>query len=398
MKPDIAVIVADTLRSDMFDAIEGRKHSFERMGFSFYRHCIAPSSWTLPSHASLFTGLYPSEHGAHESKTIKSLDIDRIKLSMPTMVGDLNQMGYSTYAISANPYVSPVYGFNEFRSFMEESYFTDVFGSTVEVSKQIKPLIAKYRNIYGNSLTKIALHALREDPSMFMEALASAAVLTPKSALIKAKAKLIDGWPIEKGGRNIVSNVQGMRMKHPFFLFINLMEAHDPYVGKKSMDFDWSTPFMNTPPSAKAVSLWRRLYSTASERAYNYSAKIAESMVEKDAIVIFTSDHGQLLGEHNFYGHGTVLYDEAVRVPLAVHMPEGYINKEHGGYQSLVNLRRFLTAAISGRKDASSLLSSKEVKSESFGIPANVSMVKGISKRRIAAYEKKSTRRFSWRA
>jgi hypothetical protein len=187
-------------------------------------------------------------------------------------------------------------------------------------------------------------------------------------------------------------------MKHPFFLFINLMEAHDPYVGKKSMDFDWSTPFMNTPPSAKAVSLWRRLYSTASERAYNYSAKIAESMVGKDAIVIFTSDHGQLLGEHNFYGHGTVLYDEAVRVPLAVHMPEGYINKEHGGYQSLVNLRRFLTAAISGRKDASSLLSSKEVKSESFGIPANVSMVKGISKRRIAAYEKKSVRRFSWRA
>ncbi|MGC8587327.1 MAG: sulfatase-like hydrolase/transferase [Candidatus Micrarchaeia archaeon] len=396
MKPNIAIIVADTLRLDAFNSIEAKFHSFGKMGFSFYGNCIAPSSWTLPSHASLFTGMYPSEHGAHESRSVKSLDIDRIKLRMPTFVSDLNRMGYSTYAISANPYVSPVYGFSEFRSFMEESYFTDVFGSTVEVSRRLKPIIAKYRNVYGNSIAKIALHAMIEDPSMFMEALASAAMLTPKSALIKAKAKLIDGWPIEKGGRRIAEKIEGMKMKTPFFLFVNLMEAHDPYVGKKSMDFDWSTPFMRSKPSSKLVSRWRRLYHIASERAYRYSARIAESVADDNAVVLFTSDHGQLLGEHGFYGHGTVLYDEAIKVPLALRMPEEVYAAE--GYQSLANVRKFVTAVARGQKGAASLLTSKEVISESFGIPANISMVKGVNRRLISKFERESVRRFSWRA
>ncbi|MDE1850798.1 MAG: hypothetical protein KGH54_03330, partial [Candidatus Micrarchaeota archaeon] len=52
----------------------------------YIRECIAPSSWTLPSHASLFTGMYPSEHGSHETKSVKSLDIGKIKLRHKTIV------------------------------------------------------------------------------------------------------------------------------------------------------------------------------------------------------------------------------------------------------------------------------------------------------------------------
>ncbi|MGC8676566.1 MAG: sulfatase-like hydrolase/transferase, partial [Candidatus Micrarchaeia archaeon] len=170
MLPNIAIIVADTLRADAFDVLESKRGEFGNMGFSFYKHCIAPASWTLPSHASLFTGMYPSSHGAHETKRIKALDIDRIKLKMPTLVSDLKQKGYATYAISANPYVNPVYGFDEFDKFFEESYFTDVFGSTVEVANKLKPLISKYRNLYGANAAKIAVNVLKEDPDLFLEA------------------------------------------------------------------------------------------------------------------------------------------------------------------------------------------------------------------------------------
>ncbi|MEM0147094.1 MAG: sulfatase-like hydrolase/transferase [Candidatus Micrarchaeaceae archaeon] len=393
---NIVLIVADTLRQDMFEELEAKKHAFERLGFSFYRHCIAPASWTLPSHASIFTGMYPSEHGAHESKSIKSLDIDRIKLKLPTFVSDLKNKGYKTYAISANPYVSPVYGFNEFDKFFEESYFTDIFGNVVEVSNKLKPLISKYRNLYGTSAVKIAMHVLKDNPSLFLEAVSTAAVLTPKSALIKAKAKLIDGWPIEKGGRNTVKNVKTMHFNKPFFLFINLMEAHDPYVGKKHLDFDWATPFLTKKPSKDLIAMWHKLYAKASERAYAYAAEIAKKVLGiQNTLVIFTSDHGQMLGEHNFFGHGTVLYDELVKVPLAIRMPDGFENKEHSGYQSLTLLKNFIEAAVSGDAHAVRILSQGEVRSESFGIPASISVVKGINKALLEKYDVVRTRRFT---
>ena len=127
VKPNITIIVIDTLRYDMFKAIADAEKRLE--GFVLLDKCIAPSSWTLPSHASIFTGMYPSDHGAHETTKIKALDVDKIKLRRRTFVSDLNSMGYKTFCISANPYVSPVYGFDEFGKFIEEPYFTDVLGS-----------------------------------------------------------------------------------------------------------------------------------------------------------------------------------------------------------------------------------------------------------------------------
>ena len=75
----IAIIVIDTLRLDTFNELKDKKR-YLLEDFSTIDSCIAPAPWTLPSHASLFTGLYPSQHKAHETKYIKSLNIDKIKL------------------------------------------------------------------------------------------------------------------------------------------------------------------------------------------------------------------------------------------------------------------------------------------------------------------------------
>ena len=154
-RPNISIIILDSLRLDAFKKLDNESlfKDFKRM-----EECIAPAPWTLPSHASLFTGMYPSEHGAHEAKDIKSLDIERIKLKKETFISELGRLGYHTYAISANPYVHPIYGFNEFDTFVEETYFTDVFGSVFEIPKSTKGIAAKYRNIYGND--PIRLQAL----------------------------------------------------------------------------------------------------------------------------------------------------------------------------------------------------------------------------------------------
>ncbi len=144
---NVSIIVLDTLKLDTFNKLSKENPSFlDRFNAVQFNNCIAPASWTLPSHASLFTGLYPTEHGSHETKQVKSLDIERVKLRKETITDDLKRRKYSTYGISANPYVHPVYGFTGFDKFMEESYFTDIFGSVIEISYKLKPMISKYRN------------------------------------------------------------------------------------------------------------------------------------------------------------------------------------------------------------------------------------------------------------
>ncbi|MEM3208363.1 MAG: sulfatase-like hydrolase/transferase [Candidatus Micrarchaeaceae archaeon] len=395
----IALIVIDTLRLDEFEKLEKRYGMIGALGnATFMKNCIAPSPWTLPSHASIFTGLYPSEHGAHETSRIKSLDIESIKLKMPTFVSELNELGFHTYAISANPYVHPVYGFTDFGSFTEEPYFTDIFGSVVEVSNKLKPIIAKYRNLYGNNILKISGSILSEEPELLLEVLASASVHTPVAMLKKVKAKVFEGWPIEKGGSRILKRVRETRFIAPYFIFINLMEAHDPYVGKKNADFNWATPFQKEKPSQSKIATWRKLYSKAALRGYKYAAEIAKSLLERygdNQLIIFTSDHGQALDEHGFVGHGTVLYDEIVRVPFAAVSPNRIGTKgSQGRYCSLANIRKFIFSYLDGDENAAARLYSRRVYSQSFGIPANISFAPGIDASKVKRFETKRVRRF----
>ncbi len=402
-KPNITIVVLDTLRLDAFERLNGTdgRPLSELGNFVTIDKCIAPSSWTLPSHASLFTGMYPSDHGAHEAKNVKALDIEKISLKRSTMVSELKALGYKTYAISANPYVHPVYGFGEFDSFKEESYFTDMWGSVVEVSSRLKPMFAKYRERYGSglmsSLVKIPLATLAEDPGLFLEGVASGLALTPVSAAKRLRAKLVDDWPLEKGGKRIVQAVKTMRLKAPYFLFLNLMEAHDPYTDSKKTALNWATPFLKEPASEKTVRLWKTLYRKAARKGYGYAYEIIANLIERfgdNQIIVLTSDHGQEFGEHGFLGHGVVLHDEVVKVPMAVFLPRGFKENKGGGYASLVNVRKFLFAALQGDESALNMLFSKEVKAESFGVVADMSRAKGVDLKKIRSYEKKTIRRF----
>ncbi|MGC8776737.1 MAG: sulfatase-like hydrolase/transferase [Candidatus Micrarchaeia archaeon] len=394
-KPNIVIIVLDSLRLDVFKELD-KKRSLA--GFQRLEECIAPAPWTLPSHASLFTGMYPSEHGAHETKEVKSLNIEKIKLRKKTFIDDLNRLGYHTYAVSANPYVHPIYGFNDFREFIEETYFTDILGYTIEVPKKLKPLFAKYRERYGGNFFKIGFAMLRDDPKLITKTiyLPETGLLTLKNISKKIKAKLIDGWPLEKGGKNIVKRVREMDLREPFMLFINMMEPHDPYVGVKK-DVDWSTSFMKSQPSEKDVIHWKRLYYKASAKALQYADAIVSNLADRygeNQIMIVTSDHGQEFNEHGFIGHGVMLHDEIVKIPFALKMPKGFKQRGRGRNLSLVNVKNFIAEALKGNKNAVEELYSGRIYSESFGIPANISIMKGIDKEKIRRNEKYRIRIF----
>ena len=397
-KINVSIIVLDTLKLDIFNRLVKANPNFLK-GFDAVRfeNCIAPASWTLPSHASMFTGLDQSEHGCHETKLIKSLDIEKIRLTKRTVLDDLKGIGYSTYGISANPYIHPVYGFR-FDKYIEESYFTDIFGSVIEISNSLKPKVSKYRNLYGNDILKLSQNIAREDPKLFLDIALSATMLTPRAAIKKIRAKLIEGWPLEKGGKNILNTIKKIKFKKPFLLFVNFMEAHDPYVGTKGKDFNWVTPFLKKGTDPQLMRLWERLYEKASVKAMRYGTELIRDLMKRfgdNQIIILTSDHGQLFGEHGFIGHGTVLYDEVIKVPLLVITPKQFNkNAKAKGYQSLVNIPRFIEAVLAGDKDALSKLTSTSVCAETFSIPANIANINGVDKRKMAKFDKYQKRVF----
>lgn len=396
----------DTVRASTFEEQMRSKATklAKNSDFIYIKECIAPASWTLPSHASIFTGMYPSEHGSHEAKDVKGLDIEKIKLKKRTFLADLKEIGYETHGISANPYIHPIYGFVDFDHFKEESYFTDMHGRVLEISNELKPLVAKYRSrLIGENegnisvILKLVKTIGVEDPALLMNMIASGIALTPIAALKKFRAKYIEGWPVEKGGSNIVKGIAATKFKKPFFLFVNLMEAHEPYAGKKELDFSWATPFLKQKASRQVTENGKRIYKYAVKKAGDYSYKIAEQVLAKhakDSVIIITSDHGQEFGEHGFIGHGSVLHDEVVKVPMIVILPKGISRKLGKGVVSLTNIKRFIFSLIEEEKDPLASLFSKTAYSESFGVPANLRNVKGIDLKKLMSYEKYSKRTF----
>jgi len=112
-KPNIVIIVLDTLREDHAQGLD----KLLDYGFVKYQNAIAPAPWTLPSHASMFTGLYPSEHGIHETQERRGEELIRYsRLRMSTLENNIlrkyKDENYNTILISANSiFVTPIAGF-----------------------------------------------------------------------------------------------------------------------------------------------------------------------------------------------------------------------------------------------------------------------------------------------
>jgi glucan phosphoethanolaminetransferase (alkaline phosphatase superfamily) len=130
-----------------------------------------------------------------------------------------------------------------------------------------------------------------------------------------------------------------------------------------------------------------------------YGTELMRHLIERfgdNQIIILTSDHGQAFNEHGFIGHGTVIFDEVVEIPLLVIVPKRFeravANKND--FQSLANIRDFINSAVAGDRSALSKLSRKKVYAETFSIPANISMVKGIDKKRTTKFDKYEKRIF----
>jgi Sulfatase len=294
-KPNLIFIVLDDVRADRLAQCGYERPTspqLVRLCAEPEARCtcdaIAPSSWTLPSHATYFTGALVPVHGAG----MTGAAADAVRLGpgtharplgpeLPTLAETLSERGYQTLALSGNPLIAEASGL--LRGFETAEHARD-FGS-----------------LYGHKLVQRLDDMLADRDS-----------------------------------------------ERPLFLFLNISDAHRPwfaipddvgwvpprtYLGFRQKPGrpnpllrDFVTGAMDPEAAAQLVAHLNDVYDWAVWRADETLAGALRVLRqggwidgEREYRLVITSDHGEHLGDHGLMGHaGPYLFEEISRVPLAV--------------------------------------------------------------------------------
>jgi arylsulfatase len=300
----IAVVVLDTLRKDVFD------RSFDWLPGLRFERARSTANWTVPAHASLFTGRYPGELGVHAKQT--SLDCPET-----TLAETLTDAGYTTRAYSANVNITPTFGFD--RGFESFELAPGMGGLQADIFDW-QSFIAEHRT----DGSKRYLHALRECVTSDCATVPS----LRRGAEIKLRDFGLVGDQPDSGAQAALDFVDGTTFGDEELLFVNLMEAHAPYAPPESYrtsDIDVESTTYNAllatieggPPGVDSDSL-REAYDDAVRYLSDRYEELFGRLRESFDLVITLGDHGECFGEHGIYQHAYGLPSELTHVPLVV--------------------------------------------------------------------------------
>ena len=248
-----------------------------------YTQAFSPAPWTVPAHASLFTGRYPSLHGT---------DCGSLRLpdSEQTLAELLHDAGYRTVAYTANPWLGTTYNFQQ---------GFDTYGET-------------WREVPAGA----------EDSG---------------AAITNAKVERFLNWRHDNPDAS----------RQPFFLFLNYFEAHLPYHPPQPERGRWLRPGVADERVARLSRLGHpdemRFILGQSDLTPDdllvlgdlYDGEIAyvdrrvgevidmfrRTGLLEDTIVAVLSDHGENLGEHHLLDHKMSVHATLLRVPLLLRYP-----------------------------------------------------------------------------
>lgn len=293
--PNVLLIILDTVRSFSMSLYGYRTETtpgltrWARQGTVFER-AFAPSSWTLPSHAMMFTGDW-----SMTARVAKRVPLPR---GAPTLAEVLSNRGYVTGGFVANlVYTTRASGLA--RGF---GHWEDYPRDGIEFLRSA-------------TLPRILL-----DRSSWKW-------MTRRHPLFSWKR----GDQVTDGALRWIRG----RQSHPWFAFLNYMEAHDPWF----VPAPWDTTFgadvrsialddlkaASGVPAAPVLDRLSRAYDGAIRYLDAQVARLLDSLqangILKNTIVVIAADHGEQLGDHGTLGHGTTLYRPVVQVPLLVLAP-----------------------------------------------------------------------------
>jgi arylsulfatase A-like enzyme len=285
--PNVLLIVLDTVRAQSLGLYGYQRpttpflEQFAKSGARFDR-AISPAPWTLPAHASMFTGRFPHQ--------LFSGWWQPLDTTYPTLAEELARHGYLTAGFVANTlYCSYQHGLN--RGF---AHYEDYRVSTGEIIRSSK----MGRTFFEYSRLLTGYHEI----------------------LGRKTAPMVN--------REFLRWLPGRDQQRPFFAFLNYFDAHAPYLPPAEFAMKFSTKrrprghLGDTEYSGQEIKELNDAYDgTVAYLDYHLGMLFAElerrDLLE-NTLVIITSDHGEQFGEHGLMDHGNSLYLPVLLVPLLI--------------------------------------------------------------------------------
>jgi arylsulfatase A-like enzyme len=320
-RPNILLLVLDSVRARNMSCYGYERPTTPELDKlaaegTLFEQAISVGCWTLPVHASLFTGLHPSAHGVRVAK-------DALPESSPTLARRLGELGYRTACFSNNPYVS------------ESTGVTQGFDTVEDLWRHTR-LHGAERSKASTALKRLERRGGR------------ATSLARAARLIKRPQAMLKTWrrwrsKADSGARLTHERIRQWLGKStdaaPFFVFVNYMETHEGWKSNERYNpprpynrrfLPRRTPFWRIARlrPEKDVEITRGLYDGAVNYLDTQVGALMRDLdsrgVLDDTVVIVVSDHGDSLGEHGHVGHRLYLYEQLVHVPLIVRYPKRF--------------------------------------------------------------------------
>jgi arylsulfatase A-like enzyme len=308
--PDVLLLILDTVRGESLGLLGNSRRTspeLEELGAKgvVFERAIAPSPWTLPSHASIFTGRPP-----HELSANFNIPLDDTN---PTLAEVLAAKGYATGGFVGNLFnVDYEHGVN--RGFVRWEDYPVTVGQVAYNTALLRRFILD--GPHGRQNSRI------------LQALGLELRIGEKEA-DRINADALD-WMDEIDDR-------------PTFTFINYFDAHYPYIPRS---YSWREDSLALAPRWSLRARISRAFARGPRRGLSpadeqelldtYESEIAwldarvgallDSLDARGAldntIVIVSSDHGEEFGEHGRYEHGNNVYMTQIHVPLVISFPK----------------------------------------------------------------------------
>ncbi len=325
--PNVLLITLDTVRAANLSVYGYARQTtpqierFSKQGVVF-AEALSTAPWTLPSHASMFTGHWP-----HELSTDHETPLDD---AFPTLAEYLRDRGYATAGFVANlKYVGAGSGLS--RGFARYEDYSPSIGEVASSSTLVRTIADNFR-----------LRRLIQNDEHLNR-------ITADELNTRAL-----GW-------------MGAQSDAPFFAFLNYFDAHEPYLPPPPFDRQFGPGRAHGRHSPLHHWLWNpavrhRPFDDADRQeeidAYDGGLAHLDAAVGRlldrldqqgilaNTLVVITSDHGEEFGEHGVYEHGYSLYRPSVHVPLIVIPPRGADGGAPASISTPVSLRDLAATVV----------------------------------------------------
>ncbi len=301
--PNVIFIVADTLRADYLSMYSSEAQAETphldafRNDAILFEEFFAQAPWTKPAFGSMFTGLYPTEHGLIGKAS-------RLTQGVEMFPERLLNAGYYTQGFPNNSNLIRAYGFGKgFAGYEYLAPNAPFFSTPSVVHLEIYQVLRRLR---------ARLLLPRVDIDSFYQ---------PAPVVNETVTKWVE---------------QESPSKNPFFLFFHYMDTHDPYISAETPPRGYAMLNLGLYPDLDEYAVpMREAYIDEIERLDRHYGDIMDLLKSKslyeDSLIIFVSDHGEEFYDHEGWWHALTHYDEMLHVPLLIKLPG---NKMRGGTNS----------------------------------------------------------------